>query len=97
LPEGWKLVEGLIGLDWSAEQISDHCRDNQIMRISPEWIYQSIYQDKRDGGSLWKHLRCRKKRKKRYGSYEKRGQIHGWMHARSLRQTEAGWETGKRI
>ena len=28
--------------------------------------------DKKDGGSLWEHLRCRKKR---YGSYEKRGQI----------------------
>jgi len=83
-PEGWKLVEGLIGLDWSAEQISNHCRDNQIMRISTEWIYQYIYQDKRDGGSLWKHLRCHKKRKKRYGSYEKRGQIPNrtWMDER---------------
>jgi len=73
--EDWKLVESLIALDWSPEQISDHCRDNQSMHISHEWIYQYIYQDKRDGGSLWEHLRCRKKRKKRYGSYEKRGQI----------------------
>ncbi len=74
-PEDWKLVESLIALDWSPEQISDHCRDNQSMHISHEWIYQYIYQDKRDGGNLWEHLRCRKKRKKRYGSYEKRGQI----------------------
>jgi len=74
-PEDWKLVAGLIALDWSPEQISDHCRDNHIMPISHEWIYQYIYQDKKDGGRLWKHLRCRKKRKKRYGSYEKRGQI----------------------
>ena len=73
--EDWKLVGGLINLDWSPEQISDYCRDNQIMHISHEWIYQYIYQDKREGGSLWKHLRCRKKRKKRYGSYDKRGQI----------------------
>ena len=74
-PEDWKLVEGLISLDWSPEQISDHCRDNQLLHISHEWIYQYIYKDKRCGGSLWKHLRCRKKRRKRYGSYEKRGQI----------------------
>jgi len=74
-PEDWKLIEDLIVLDWSPEQISDHYRDNQIMHISHEWIYQYIYKDKKDGGSLWEHLRCRKKRKKRYGSYEKRGQI----------------------
>lgn len=74
-PEDWKLVESLINLDWSPEQISNHCRDNQIMHISHEWVYRYIYKDKREGGSLWKHLRCRKKRKKRYGSYDKRGQI----------------------
>jgi IS30 family transposase len=73
--EDWELVEDLIGLDWSPEQIRDYCRDNQIMHISHEWIYQFIYKDKRAGGRLWKHLRCCKKRKKRYGSYEKRGQI----------------------
>jgi len=31
--------------------------------------------DKCAGGTLWKHLRCRKKRRKRYDSYEKCGQI----------------------
>lgn len=74
-PEDWKLVENMIGLDWSPEQISRCCKDNQIMHISHEWIYQYVYKDKREGGSLWKHLRCHKKRKKRYGSYDKRGQI----------------------
>jgi len=74
-PEDWELVEGLISLDWSPEQISEHCRDNQLLSISHERIYQYIYKDKRSGGSLWKHLRCHKKRRKRYGSYEKRGQI----------------------
>ena len=73
--EDWKLVEDLIHLDWSPEQISDYCRVERELQISHEWIYQYIYQDKRGGGSLWKNLRCRKKRKKRYGSYEKRGQI----------------------
>lgn len=83
-PEDWKLVEALIGKEWSPEQISNFFRDNQIMHISHEWIYQYIYKDKRDGGNLWKHLRCRKKRRKRYGSYEKRGQIPNrkWIDAR---------------
>ena len=73
--EDWGLIEGLVGLDWSPEQISDCCREEQVLQISHEWIYQYIYKDKRSGGSLWKHLRCHKKRRKRYGSYEKRGQI----------------------
>lgn len=74
-PQDWQLVESLINLKWSPEQISDHCRDNLPFQISHERIYQYIYQDKKGGGSLWKHLRCQKKRKKRYGSYDKRGQI----------------------
>jgi len=73
--EDWELIEGLVGLDWSPEQISDYCREEQALKISHEWIYQYIYREKSGGGSLWKHLRCRKKRRKRYGSYEKRGQI----------------------
>jgi len=73
--EDWRWIEELICLDWSPEQISDYCREEQVLQISHEWIYQHIYRDKCNGGTLWRHLRCRKKRRKRYGSYEKRGQI----------------------
>jgi len=73
--EDWGLIEELICLDWSSEQISDYCKKEQELQISHEWIYQHIYRDKRKGGTLWGHLRCRKKRKKLYGSYDKRGQI----------------------
>jgi len=73
--EDWELIEELISLDWSPEQISDCCRKEQVLQISHEWIYQYIYRDRKGCGSLWKHLRCRKKRKKRYGSYDKRRQI----------------------
>ena len=73
--EDWGLIEKLICLDWSPEQISEYCRVERELPISHEWIYQYIYRDKHNGGRLWKHLRCRKKRRKRYGSYEKRGQI----------------------
>jgi IS30 family transposase len=75
----WGMIEELICRDWSPEQISDYCREEQALRISHEWIYQYIYRDKHNGGRLWKHLRCHKKRKKRYGSYEKRGQIPNRM------------------
>ena len=41
-----------------------------------ETIYQYIYRDKARGGKLHKTLtRACKKYKKRYGSYDKRGQI----------------------
>lgn len=73
--EDWALIEKLIDLDWSPEQISGYLEKEQELSISHEWIYQHIYQNKRAGGMLWKHLRCQKKRRKRYGSYEKRGQI----------------------
>ncbi len=73
--EDWRWIEKLIRLDWSPEQISDQLHKEQRLKISHEWIYQYIYKDKWAGGALWKHLRCRKKRKKRYGSHEKRGQI----------------------
>jgi len=46
-----------------------------LLQVSHEWIYQHIYQDNRMDGKLWKNFRCQKKRRKRSGSYEKRGQI----------------------
>ena len=43
--------------------------------ISHEIIYKYIKTDRKNGGSLYKHLRCAKKRRKKYGSKDKRGQI----------------------
>jgi IS30 family transposase len=82
----WEMIDQLIKLDWSPEQISGYLVKEQRLRISHEWIYQHIYQDKRSGGVLWRHLRCRKKRRKRYGSYEKRGQIPNrvWIDERPM-------------
>jgi len=54
---------------WSPEQINGFCKENSIPMVSHERIYQFIYQDKEEGGTLHQHLRvaCRKYRK-RYGS-----------------------------
>lgn len=71
----WRQVEELIRQDWSPEQISGRLETEQGIRISHEHIYQYIYADKRSGGDLCRHLRCQKKRRKRYGSYDRRGVI----------------------
>lgn len=74
-PADWARVDALIGEDWSPEQISGRLLEEGRQPVSHEWIYQHIYADKRAGGILHTHLRCRKKRRKRYGSYDRRGQI----------------------
>jgi IS30 family transposase len=43
--------------------------------VSHERIYQYIYADKRAGGTLHLNLRLQKQRRKRYGSYSRRGQL----------------------
>ncbi len=71
----WKLIESKLQEDWSPEQIADWLKRNTDIQVSPERIYQYIYVDKRAGGSLYKHLRCQKKRRKRYGGYDRRGKL----------------------
>lgn len=61
--------------DWSPEQISGWLRKRQDMEISHEWIYQYILADQQAGEDLYKHLRCQKKRRKRYGKHDNRGKI----------------------
>ena len=71
----WERVEELIREDWSPEQVSEWLLLNEGIQVSHEWIYLYIYQSLRAGGDLQKHLRCQKKRRKRYGSYSRRGQL----------------------
>ncbi len=61
----WVLVEQKLRLDWSPEQISGQLKKSGYA-INHEWIYQYVYTDKRSRGDLWKHLRCQKKRRKKY-------------------------------
>jgi len=71
----WKVVEEKLCQDWSPEQVSGWLKKQAGPSISHEWIYQHILTDKRSGGDLYKHLRCQKKRRKRYGSLERRGKL----------------------
>ena len=61
--------------DWSPEQVSGWFKTQEHKSVSPEWIYQHILADKRSGGDLYRHLRCQKQRRKRYGSYDRRGTL----------------------
>jgi IS30 family transposase len=74
-PETWRQVAHLLARQWSPAQISGRLKLEQQPTVSHERIYQYIYADKRAGGSLHRHLRCRKQRRKRYGSYSRRGHI----------------------
>ena len=75
LPETWDLIETKLRLDWSPEQISGWLQRLYAIQVSHEWIYQHILVDKQAGGELYRHLRCQKKRRKRYGSYDRRGKL----------------------
>lgn len=69
-------VESLLRSDLSPEQVSGYLDRKHHIRISHEIIYQHVWNEKRNGGSLHKHLRwAQKKRRKRYGKYDRRGQI----------------------
>jgi IS30 family transposase len=74
-PQIWTWIEEKIRQDWSPEQITLWMKKYRKISVSHEWIYQYIYADKRAGGDLHKHLRCQKKRRKRYGSTDRRGNL----------------------
>src|ERR1700761_7856985 len=73
--ETWQQVETDLRQDWSPEQISGTLKAQGQEAPSHERIYQYVYADKRQGGDLHQHLRCQKKRRKRYGKYDRRGQL----------------------
>jgi IS30 family transposase len=74
-PETWQQIETQLRLDWSPEQISDWLQRTGRATVSHERIYQYVLADKKSGGTLYQHLRCKKQRKKRYGTRERRGQL----------------------
>ncbi len=71
----WIRVELLLGEDWSPQQISCWLARNERLSVSHQSIYNHVREDKINGGDLHTHLRCRKKRRKRYGAPSRRGHI----------------------
>ena len=93
-PQTWQRVEQLLGQQWSPEQITGRLKLEQQQSVSHERIYQYIYADNRLGGTLSLNLRCRKARRKRYGSYDRRGQL---PNRRSIDERPAMVEQKRRI
>lgn len=72
--KGW--INQLLYKDFTPEQIAGRLALEGIITLHHETIYQYIYKNKASGGSLYKKLvRACNKYRKRYGSYDKRGQI----------------------
>ena len=70
------IKDKLCNHQWSPEQITGHCKQDGIDMVSHERIYQYVWQDKKQQGQLYTHLRnSDKKYKKRYGSKDNRGSI----------------------
>ena len=75
VPTRSKIEAKLRQMRWSPEQISGWLSEQGI-KLSHERIYQMIWDDKRDGGNLWRSLRRRGKRyNKRAGKNAGRGLI----------------------
>ena len=71
-------IEADLGQQWSPEQIAGRLATTDGLHLSPQRIYQHIQADRQAGGTLYRHLRhSQKKRKKRYGKADARGQIKG--------------------
>jgi IS30 family transposase len=72
------LVKKQIEGDYSPEQVAGKSRKLGVACVSPERIYQYIWQDKKQKGNLYTHLRTQGKRyRSRGASKDKRGQIKG--------------------
>lgn len=64
-----EFIDAKLKQEWSPDQISGYAKLHNLFSISRERIYQYILKDKKQGGSLYKHLRHQnKKYRKRYGS-----------------------------
>lgn len=75
------LVRRLLRKRWSPEQISGYLKTLGLMSISHETIYQYIWRDRVNGGSLWQCLRqSPKQRRKRYRADDSRGRRANKRH-----------------
>lgn len=61
-----QYIDCRIQLQWSPEQIAGRRKLEKLPSIGVETIYQYLYREKLQGGSLWKnlrHTRCRRKKR----------------------------------
>ena len=88
-------IEAYLQRQWSPEQIAGRLAVDSGLRLSVERIYQHIRTDRQVGGTLYRHLRhSQKKRRKRYGKTDARGQIKDRV---SIEQRPAIVDTKQRL
>ena len=93
--EAFAPIEVMVRGELSPEQIVGRRRLLGLPVMSHETIYKWLVADKIAGGSLWQHLRCaRKQRRKRYGRYDSRGRLAG---KKMIETRPAVVETRRRI
>ena len=93
--EEWALIAQCLQEEWSPEQIAGRLKRDGLMSISHETIYRYIWDDRRRGGTLHRHLRgSPKQRRKRYGHYDSRGRLAG---KRPISERPAGAENRSQV
>jgi IS30 family transposase len=94
-PADWELVESWLREDFSPDQVSGWLLRFRLLSISHETIYRHVWDDRRRGGALYRHLRgAQKKRRKRYGRYDSRGRLAG---KRAISERPPGAENRSRV
>ena len=95
----WAVVDELLRLWWSPQQIAAVLAQLDCMQISMQSIYRHVRRDRRRGGALWRCLRIVSKfARKRYRSQVSRGVLPGKRHISErpaeveLRQEQGHWE-----
>ena len=73
--ENWEQIERKLCEEYSPEQVSNWIRKDHDLKVSHEWIYQHIWQDRKRGGTLYQHLRRKKQYRNRGGKRDNRGII----------------------
>jgi IS30 family transposase len=74
-PCEWVLIDKHLKMQFSPEQTSHWVLNNYGIQVSTEWIYRHVWENKRHGGELYKHLRRKKKYRKRSQKGDNRGRI----------------------
>ena len=64
LPSMITAVVDRLREEWSPQQISGFMAPLAVVGVSHQWIYSLIWDDKAQGGDLWRHLRQPKRRSK---------------------------------
>jgi IS30 family transposase len=69
-------ITQLLKQELSPQQVVDYLSKHKKVCLHHETVYQLIYDDKAQGGDLFRHLRVASKAyRKRYGHYDRRGVI----------------------